>query len=101
MRDRSTLQTLLEETLGSDKVYFQPPPDLQMSYPAIVYNRENPVVRHANNRPYHHTKGYEVTVISSNPDSKIPDRVAALPMCAFQRSFETNGFNHTVFTLYF
>jgi hypothetical protein len=42
-----------------------------------------------------------VTVISSNPDSEIPSRVAELPMCTHQRSFATAGLNHDVFRLYF
>lgn len=104
---RLELQNLLEETLagenGEDRenVYFQPPPDLQMQYPAIVYNRDSSNTGHANNLPYWRLKAYQVTVISSNPDSDIPDRVAALPRCEHQRFFSTAGLNHDVFTLYF
>ena len=39
MRTRLDLQKLLEKTLGSRNVYFQPPPNVQMEYPAIVYKR--------------------------------------------------------------
>lgn len=104
---RLELQNLLEETLagenGEDKenVYFQPPPDIQMLYPAIVYNRDSSNTGHANNLPYWRAKAYQVTVITSNPDSEIPDRVAALPRCEHQRFFSTAGLNHDVFTLYF
>lgn len=101
------LQSLLEEILagdnGEDKenVYFQPPTDFEMRYPAIVYNRDSSDTRYANNVPYGRTKAYQVTVISSNPNSDIPNRVAALPMCEHQRFFSTAGLNHDVFTLYF
>lgn len=104
---RLELQELLESILagenGEDKenVYFQPPSDIQMRYPAIVYNRDSSNTQHANNQPYFRLKAYQVTVISSNPDSVIPDRVAALPMCEHQRFFSTPGLNHDVFTLYF
>jgi hypothetical protein len=104
---REQLQLLLEGILagenGEDKdnVYFQPPPDTDMHYPAIVYHRDSSSTRFANNVPYGRTKAYQVTVISSNPDSKIPDRVAALPMCEHQRFFSNDGLNHDVFTLYF
>ena len=40
MRTRLDLQKLLEKTLGSRNVYFQPPPNVQMEYPAIVYKRQ-------------------------------------------------------------
>ena len=107
MERRLALQALLEETLAADNggdrdnVYFQPPPDVQMAYPAIVYNRDSSNTRYANNMPYSRVKAYQVTVISSNPDSVIPDRVAALPMCEHQRFFSTAGLNHDVFTIYF
>lgn len=104
---RQELQSLLEGILagedGQDKdnVYFQPPADKAMRYPAIVYNRDRALTNHANNRPYGRHMAYQVTVISSNPDSEIPGRVAALPMCEHQRFFSTAGLNHDVFTLYF
>lgn len=104
---RQELQSLLEGILagedGQDKdnVYFQPPPEQSMRYPAIVYNRDRAVTEYAGNNPYSRYKAYQVTVISSNPDSEIPDRVAALPMCEHQRFFSTAGLNHDVFTLYF
>ena len=72
-----------------------------MAYPAIVYHFDGDETTYANNVPYGRHKRYQVTVISSNPDSKIPDRVAALPLCRHQRFFVTNGMNHNVFALYF
>lgn len=104
---RQALQSLLEETLAGDggqdrdNVYFQPPPDVQMSYPAIVYSRDGSNSRYAGNLPYSRVKRYQVTVISTNVDSAIPDRVAALPMTDHVRFFARNGLNHDVFTLYF
>lgn len=104
---RLELQSLLEQTLagndGIDKnnVYFQPPPDVQMSYPAIVYNRDASDSRYANNVPYSRVMRYQVTVISKNVDSEIPRRVAALPMCDHVRFFAREGLNHDVFTIYF
>lgn len=98
---RLELQELLEQTLGSDKVYFQPPPNVAMSYPAIVYNREAADTTYAGDKPYNRTKRYQLTVIDRNPDSEIPGRVAELPMCRYDRFFVSNGLNHDVFTIYF
>ena len=82
-------------------VYFQPPPSVQMQYPCIVYERSDRVVDHANNKPYKHTKRYEVTVIDRDPDSTIPEEVASLPMCSFVRFFTADNLNHDVYELYF
>lgn len=101
MGQRVDLQAKLEELLGSEYVYFQPPANVQMVNPCIVYHRENTETLFAGNNPYRFTKRYEVTVIDRNPDSEIPDRVAALPMCLHDRTFAADNLNHYVFTLYF
>lgn len=98
---RIQLQTLLEAILGTSSVYFQPPENLKMVYPAIVYSREAEDTKFAGNLPYRRTKRYQVTVIDEDPDSLIPDKVAALPMCIFDRHFAADNLNHDVFDLYF
>lgn len=101
MGQRLQLQALLELILGSRNVYFQPPANVQMNYPAFVYARDDVDTTFADNRPYRHTKRYTVTYIDRNPDSSIPDKVAALPLCSFSRHFVADGLNHDVYTLYF
>ena len=41
MNRRLELHELLCETLGSRQVYFQPPVNVSMRYPAIVYSRDD------------------------------------------------------------
>ena len=101
MAPRLELQTILEEILGSSDVYFQPPANVQMNYPCIVYKRDDADTRFAGNKPYLHVKRYMVTVIDRNPDSGIPDKVAQQPMCLFNRNYAANGLHHDVFNLYF
>ncbi len=101
MGPRLDLQTLLEVILGSSNVYFQPPANVQMQYPCIVYKRDDAVTEFSGNKPYRYTKRYQVTVIDRDPDSVIPDRVASLPMCLFNRFFTADNLNHDVFNLYF
>lgn len=98
---RLELQTLLEELLGSENVYFQPPANVQMNYPCIVYKRDTADTQFAGNKPYIYVKRYMVTVIDRNPDSEIPDKIAALPQCLFNRNYPANGLHHDVFNLYF
>lgn len=98
---RTDLQAILENLLGSRNVYFQAPSNLQMSYPCIVYTRDNVKTKYADNRSYSFVKRYLVTVIDKNPDSPIPDKIAALPMCSFSRHYTAENLHHDVFTLYF
>lgn len=101
MGTRTELQSLLEALIGSDNVYFQPPPNLSMAYPCIVYKVNNMDTKHANNSPYLIYTRYLVTVIDADPDSIIPKAVASLPMCLYSRGFVANNLNHSAFNLYF
>lgn len=101
MGQRLELQTILEALLGTRNVYFQPPANVKMVFPAIVYQRDTTDTRFADNFPYLRTKRYQVTVIDRDPDSGIPDRVAQLPMCSHSRYFTFENLNHDVYDLYF
>lgn len=98
-QSRLDLQTLLE-TL-TPNVYFQPPDNIQIQYPCIVYQRYRAESEFADNIPYKHTESYQVTVIDANPDSDIHTRVAALPSSTKNRFFVVGNLNHDVYNLYY
>lgn len=101
-RPRPQLHELLVETVGEGvEVYFQPPPNLSMTYPCVVYQRDAASTQFANDRPYRYQKRYQVTVIDPDSDSPIPDKVAALPTATFDRWFAVDNLNHDVFNLFF
>lgn len=98
---RVALQAVLESVLGSQYVYFQPPPNVQMVYPCIVYKRDNADTSFAGDRPYRYEQRYQVTFISRDPDELTPLKIAALPQCVNVRHYTVKNLNHDVFTLYF
>jgi hypothetical protein len=101
MGKRTDLDAVIRTLLGSSNVYFQPPNGLAMKYPCIVYERSGMHARRADNLPYYNKKRYTITVIDRNPDSLIPDKVAKLDFCSFDRHFTSENLNHDVFVLYF
>lgn len=101
MAQRLELQALLVGLIGSKNVYFQPPPSYKMQYPCIVYKRDDINSEFADNKPYKQRKRYQVTVIDADPDSTIPDSVATLESCVFDRSYTADNLNHDVFRLFF
>lgn len=101
MVQRSDLQAVFLGILGSDNVYFQPPPTVKMEYPCIVYRRDYELANHADDFPYKRRMRYLVTVIDRNPDSGIPDQVASLPMCTYDRFYTADNLNHDVYKLFF
>lgn len=101
MAPRLELQDILEELLGSTNVYFQPPSNVKIVYPCIVYARNDLDVKFAGNAPYSKTWRYQLTVIDGNPDSEIPSKISDLPLVRFDRHFVAGNLNHEVFELYF
>ena len=101
MAQRLELQDVLREILGTDQVYFQPPPTIKLVYPCIIYKRDYQLTTFADDRPYSIKKRYQVTVIDEDPDSVIPDKVAELPLCIHDRFFTADNLNHDVFKLFF
>lgn len=99
MAPRLQLHNLLLEI--TEHVYFQPPSNIAMQYPCILYTRDASHSEHADNRPYLHAKRYQVTVVDRDPDSPLPDLVGALPLCAFDRTFVADELNHWVYNLFF
>lgn len=101
MAPRLDLQAKLRDILGLDNVYFQPPANISLQYPCIIYERARMDMKYADNSTYAHTRRYKVTVIDRNPDSDLVDKIAALPLCSHDVFFTADNLNHDVFTLYF
>ena len=99
MGQRLELHQLLETF--TEHVYFQPPTNIKLEYPCIIYKRDFADTLFADNHPYRHTKRYMVIIIDPNPDSEIPDKVAGMPMSLFNRFYTADDLNHDVYNVFF
>lgn len=99
MRNRLTLQSMLESLLGSRNVYFRAPTSAMMRYPAIVYRLSDIDNTHANDGVYASQKVYEIIVIDEDPDSLVRDKVNNLQSANFVREYFSDGLNHWVFNI--
>jgi hypothetical protein len=99
MAPRLQLHDILK--MFTDNVYFQPPENIALEYPCIIYQRDYAETMFADDIPYNHTLRYVVTVIDRDPDSDIPSKIASMPMCLFNRFFTADNLNHDVFRVYF
>lgn len=101
MGKREQLHQLFKDLIGSSNVYYQPPSSHKIKYPCIIYSRNREKTKFAGNKPYNRQQGYKVTVIDEDPDTAIPDKIAALPMCAFDRPYTVNNLYHYAYNLYY
>lgn len=101
-RSRQQLSEILNGIMGTTKrVYFQPPASIKMVYPCIVYNLDDIDAEFANNLPYALTKKYTIMVITKDPDTDLPMKVAQLPMCTMSRTYTADNLYHYIFDLYY
>lgn len=98
---RLDLHNVLENILGSNKVYFQPPSNVSLVYPCIIYKRDDQDIFYSNNSLHFIKKKYLVTVIDPDPDSEIPDRIMQLKYSSFNKHYAADGLNHDVYELFF
>jgi hypothetical protein len=99
MGQRLQLHQLLETF--TDNVYFQPPTNIELKYPCIIYKRDFADTKFADDKPYNIKLRYAITVIDQNPDSEIPSKVALMPLSLFNRFYTVDNLNHDVYNVYF
>lgn len=99
MAQRLQLHQILKTFV--DHVYFQPPENIQLQYPCIVYHRDAARTQFADDKPYSFTQRYMLTIIDPNPDGVIREKVASLPKCLYDRFYAVDDLNHDVFSVYF
>lgn len=101
MDRRMELHQILKNILGSNNVYFQPPPSVKIIYPCIVYERSAIHTTNADNINYLNRVRYTITLISDNPESELVKEILKMKMCSYDRFFTSDGLNHDVFSLYY
>lgn len=94
------LQTAIERE-AKRHVYYQPPSNIKIAYPCIVYSMSDIDTKFADNIPYIRQKRYDLTVIDKDPDSMIVDKVGNLPRCTFDRSYVADNLYHWTFSIYY
>lgn len=101
MGTRLELQSKLEEILGSRHVYFQPPENLKMEYPAIRYSLSDIESRYGDNVKYSTFNCYDIIVIDELPNNKAIQKILELPYSSFDRHYTSDNLNHDLIKIYF
>ena len=100
-RTRLTLQTKLEDLLGSKHVYYQPPENLKMEYPSIRYSKSDEEDIYANNIKYLSMSVYDLVVIDKKPDNPVIKKLLELPYSEFDRHYVADGLNHDIIRIFY
>ena len=101
MRTWESLQKLLEKLFECRHVYFQPPENLTMEYPAIRYSINDIDSKYANNKMYVGMKCYDIVVIDKDEDNPVIEKLLELPYASFNRHYVSDNLNHDIIKLYY
>ena len=97
---RLKLHDVLENLPGVKKAYFQPPSNVHMEYPCIVYNYDGQNNRHADGTKYLRADKYSVTLITKDP---LPEDTLAeldsLDYIRFSRKYTADNLHHFSYDL--
>lgn len=98
---RDDLQYILNHMRGVKNVYYQPPPDLKLRYPCIVYKQAPYQTAQADNHNYRISEMYLVTAITKSPDWHVPRRILELfPSCRQEAAYIADGLYHYRFLIH-
>lgn len=83
-------------------VYFQPPSNIQMNYPCIIYTKTGRNRHFGNDVIYLSQQGYQITVVEENPDSTIAEDVEKhFQNCVINQNYTIDNLYHTTLSLYY
>lgn len=100
MRTYRDLLHLLKKAVDNNRVYFQPPENLKIGYPAVIFHLSKIKLDHADNVPYKGAREYSVTLITNEPEPEVLDEILKIPYTTLDTTYITDGMNHFVFTTY-
>lgn len=100
MRTYRDLLHLLQQAVQNNRVYFQPPENLKIVYPAVVFHLSKIEIDHASDAPYKGAREYSVTLITKDPEPDVIDEILKIPYSSLDTTYISDGMNHFVFTVY-
>jgi hypothetical protein len=102
MASRLELHSQLVSILGNNNVYFQPPSNIRLKYPCIIYTLSDIAINKADNLIFKKDRRYDVKLIIDDPDNDIVDKILeGFQYCDFDRLFVSDNLYHYVFTIFY
>ena len=99
MDSRSELQKVLEGVDDRLTVYYQPPSNITLQYPCIVYQLSRVRRVMGNNKVYHLRRSYTLLLITKGLNDDLIDKLLQLPYVRHDRSYRANNLQHESFTI--
>lgn len=102
-QSRREFQKILESVISpyGGNVYFQPPENIKLKFPCILFEVSSMDLTHADNTLYERVIQFSVMYISKTTNEDVVDKLTALPYSWFERHFVQDGLNHYIFRIFY
>ena len=96
---REVLQNALISIIGNKaKVHYEPPENVKLDYPCILFFRDRIIVEKADNKSYITKTRYKITYIDNDPDSENIDKIlSSIRGVTYGDHYVADGLHHDVF----
>lgn len=102
MSRRLNLHDELLEVFGNNRVYYQPPESVKLTYPCLIYQKSSTFGRYANDKRYMGRDRYDITIISRDPDNGYAERLMEhFQYCSFSRRYVSDNLYHDALDLFY
>ncbi len=99
---RIRFHSKLAEILPGWHLYYQPPENVKLIYPCVIYERSRFHQIRADNKRYRSIPCWSTTLIIKSPqNAPITQLIDGFQMCSFDRSFTSDNLNHYAYTIYY
>ena len=91
----------LKKILGVNKVYYEPPTDVKLTYPCLKANRSRRDVKYASNKPYIKDESFTIYFITRDVKTApaVLNQLEELPYCTYDTEYIADGLHHYVYKI--
>ena len=89
-----SLSSIMQSEGEEPHLYYQPPEDVKLQYPCVIYKLASFTSRYADNLPYHQYVHFDVTYITRSPKSTVPVELVKTPNFNFDRYYVVDNLHH-------
>lgn len=100
MDRRLDLHNILTSIEGLNGVHYQPPSNVRLVYPCIVYSLAGREIRYADNGKYVAMSRFTVSLITRDPDDPKRQSLEDIRHSSFDRAYTADNLHHFVYTIY-
>ena len=98
---RVKLHRIMQDLIGNNNVYFQPPESVKLKYPCIIYNLAKVSVVHADDKVYLMNPKYVIRYITLDADDNTRLALVRGLGVPIIQTYAKDGLYHYIYELYY